>query len=182
MATRRSRKVEQGTLGASRSVEDVWISLLEMFASVDDVMTEAGAFDPEHIHKSLGRIYRQWLNSREILDPEFDRARYRHAMKSRKKTASQTPLGRALPVSTQQSSSTARMLTSGKKPKLNAKPEKKSAKRSAKGAQSVSRASGGRSIARNSSESGAGSPSGSATGSESGSSKRATRRSPKGKG
>lgn len=181
MATKKHRNVEQGTLSSSRSVEDVWISLLEMFATVDDVMTEAGAFDPDHIHKSLGRIYRQWLNSRETLDPEFDRARYRHNMKNRKKAPQRTPLGREQPASTQPRSSTARMLTSGKKQKPSAKPEKSSARRSAKAAKSGKRASGGRSTERNPSESGAGSRSGSATDSESGSGERASRRSQKGK-
>lgn len=181
MAARKSRNVEQGTLSSSRSVEDVWISLLEMFASVDDVMTEAGAFDPEHIHKSLGRIYRQWLNSRETLDPEFDRARYRHQMKNRKKSSQRTPLGREQPASTQRTSSTARMLTSGKKPKPNAKHEKPSAKTSARDAKSGKRVSGGRSTEKNHSGSGAGSRSERGKGSESGSSTKASRRSQKGK-
>lgn len=56
--------------------------LTGLFAVVDDVFEEPDAFAPNRIHASLGRIYREWLDAREALDPDFDRARYRQAMKT----------------------------------------------------------------------------------------------------
>jgi hypothetical protein len=52
------------------------IPLLEMFAACDDVFTTEDSFAPEHIHKSLGRIYRQWKKTRAELDPDFNPASY----------------------------------------------------------------------------------------------------------
>lgn len=72
---------------ALRKVEPVMLPLLDLFSVVDDVMDEPNAFAPETIHKSLGRIYRVWLDTREALDPDFDRAKYRHDMKKRAKSS-----------------------------------------------------------------------------------------------
>lgn len=52
------------------------IALLELFSVLNDVFTTEGAFEPEYIHKSLGRCYRQWKDTRSALDPEFDPKRY----------------------------------------------------------------------------------------------------------
>jgi hypothetical protein len=41
------------------------------------VFTEDGAFDPAHVEKSLGRIYRQWKKTRKRFDPDFDPAAVR---------------------------------------------------------------------------------------------------------
>lgn len=162
-------------------VEAVWIALLECFAAVDDVMTEHDAFAPGTIHKSLGRIYRQWLDSREVLDPDFDREKYRHDMKQRTKArTARSPLGRELPASTSRTSSTDRTSISEKSRKPSAPSEKPSAKASASTtARSAKSASTGASNTKSRSASGAASRSGSGKGSGSGSSKRATARSQK---
>lgn len=70
-------------LRAMEAVKPVLVPLCELFSEVDEVFADEGAFDPAHIHKSLGRIYRSWLNTREALDPDFDRERYRNRMKKR---------------------------------------------------------------------------------------------------
>lgn len=165
---------------ALQRMSPVMRPLLEMFAVVDDVMTEHDAFAPGQIHKSLGRIYRGWLDSREALDPEFDRERYRHEMKGRKK-APTTPLGRELRASGSLRSSTDPRQTSEKSPKKSGKNGKRSAKRSVEGAPSADRASSGHSKKKSRSASGEASHSESVSGSGSGSKKRATPRSPKAK-
>lgn len=63
-------------LKALKRVRHEMIPLLELFAAVDDVFTEADAFQSEHIHQSLGRIHRQWKETRAALDPDFDPENY----------------------------------------------------------------------------------------------------------
>lgn len=63
--------------------EEVIIPLLSMFAMVDDVFTEQDAFDEVKRKIGYGRIYREWLEVREKLDPEFDKAEYRRIVKMR---------------------------------------------------------------------------------------------------
>lgn len=123
--------------------EHVAMPFLELFADTNDVFEEHDAFAPDKIHKSLGRLYRSWLNAREALDPNFDRQKYRHEMKSRKTAKKTTPLGRSLPVEDQPRSSTGSISTSGKNRKPNASNAKQGAKRSVKGARSGSSAFGG---------------------------------------
>lgn len=91
LASQRSKRlaIKNSRTQLPRDVIDGIRPFVELFSVVDSVMDEPGAFDPDSIHKSLGRIYRQWLDTREEIDPNFDRARYRHEMKSRQKT----PLG-----------------------------------------------------------------------------------------
>lgn len=175
VATR--HEVDRKTLRAYRRVEPVMRPLLELFATVDDVMSEADAFEPGNIHKSLGRIYREWLETREALDPEFDRARYRHEMKSRPK---KSPLGR--PVKGSSTSSTGRTSTSDKSRKKTGRTEKPSAGRSATTARSSGSASGSRSTTGKRGAYGEGSPRRSGSVSESGSTGRTTRGSRKAKG
>lgn len=70
---------------ALRAARLVWSELgplLELFATVDEVFNEPGAFDDQNIHKSLGRCYREWLKCRSSLDPDFNPNRYRQEMKS----------------------------------------------------------------------------------------------------
>jgi hypothetical protein len=163
---------------ALQRMRPVMSPLLELFAAVDDVMTEHDAFAPEAIHKSLGRIYRSWLDTREALDPEFDRDRYRHDMKGRKKTPT-TPLGRELRASGSLRFSTDPKPISGESRKKSGKNGKRSAKRSAGAASSDSPASSGHSKKKSRSVSGEESHKESVSGSGSGSKKRDTPRSPK---
>lgn len=72
------------------AIQPVLIPLLELFAVADEVFADEGAFAPEHLYKSLGRIYREWLDCREALDPDFNRAAYRNRMKK----SQRTPLGK----------------------------------------------------------------------------------------
>lgn len=164
------------TLRAFQRTEHVMLPLLDLFATVDDVMTEAGAFEPEHIHKSLGRVYRSWLDTREALDPEFDRDRFRHDMKGRPRSTL-TPLGRKRPVQEARKSSTETTQISEKSRRESAKNEKRSAKKSVQGARSGTPASGGRLPKKRSSESGVGSPTKREGASLGGSRKKGTRRS-----
>lgn len=53
------------------------LALYEMFATVDDVFSEEGAFDAKDIYKSLGRIYREWKKCRQALDQSFEPRRYK---------------------------------------------------------------------------------------------------------
>ncbi len=161
-----------------RAVEYAIIPLLELFADVNDVMEEHDAFAPGAIHKSLGRIYRSWLDTREALDTNFDRARYRHDMKARKKKPT-TPLGRELPASGALTFSMDPKLISVKNQSATGKSGKPSAKSSAKAAPSDAPVSSGRSKKKKSSGSGAGSHSESGSASSSGSKKKSTERSPK---
>lgn len=175
-------KFGKKTLRAYRIVKPTLDPLLGLFSVVDDVLTEHDAFDEQNIHKSLGRIYREWLDTREALDPSFDRARYRHDMKSHQAAkVRRSPLGRELPASGSRKSSTGSTSTSEKSRKKSARPEKPEQRKSAKGAQSSSPASGGRSTTGRSSEYGAASRSVKGKGSGSGSKTRATPRSPKSK-
>lgn len=163
---------------AFKQVEPVMRPLLELFAVVDDVMTEHDAFEPGQIHKSLGRVYREWRdNTRPALDSEFDRERYRHDMKSRKKKG--TPLGRERPATAARISSTDQKRISGKSLKSSDESESGSAKRSVKDARSESRASSGHSKKKKRSASGAASHSASESDSAPGSKNRATARSQK---
>jgi hypothetical protein len=130
---RRARK-------AFKAVEPVLVPLLELFADVDEVFAEQGAFDPGNIHKSLGRIYRSWLDTRESLDSGFDREKYRQEMKRPSSRMGLT----VPPASGSPKRSTARTSTSDKNPKKTAKREKPSAKKSATGARSGGSASRGR--------------------------------------
>jgi hypothetical protein len=52
--------------------------LLELFGTVDDVFTEADAFDPAQMRAGFGRIYRSWKKARAGIDPDWDAARWRH--------------------------------------------------------------------------------------------------------
>lgn len=61
------------------------VALAELFAVVDDVMTEEDAFSAQHIKKSMGRINRQWKLTRAQLDPDFDPKRYPKRPRKRKK-------------------------------------------------------------------------------------------------
>lgn len=166
---------------AFKQVEPVMRPLLELFASVDDVMSEHNAFSESSIHKSLGRIYRQWMDTREALDPGFDRERYRHEMKAGKKKG-KSPLGRKPLAEVSPSSSTDRRSISEKSQKKSARSENASASRSAKAAPSDDLASGGRSTKKNRSGYGVASRSAKGKGSVSGSKQRDTTRSPKVKG
>lgn len=164
---------------AFRQVEPVLRPLLELFAVVDDVMSEPDAFEADKIKKSLGRVYREWRdNTRPALDPEFDRQQYRHDMKKRKKKGS-TPLGRERLAAGSLPSSTDRKQTSGKSRSKSAENESTSVSPSAKRARSDDRASGGRSTKKSRSESGAGSHSESGKGSGSGLKSKASARSRK---
>ncbi len=180
---RKKKKVDTvspKTLKAYKQVRPVMVPLLELFAAVDDVMDEPDAFAPESIHKSLGRIYRQWMDTREALDPKFDRARYRHDMKAAaKERVKRTPLGRKQLARAQEMFSTGSTSTSEKNRKKNAKPESKSAKTSARDARSDSRVSGGLSRTKRTTESGAASRTAKGKGSGSGSTDRGTPRSRK---
>lgn len=183
MAKKRNKKVKKAQKSNPRKepdLEAVWIALLECFAAVDDVLTEHDAFAPETIHKSLGRIYRQWLDSREALDPDFDRQKYRHDMKAKtKERTARSPLGRELPASGSQTSSTGRTSISEKSTRRSAAQEKLRVKTSASRARSDRSASTGRSNTKNPSASGAASRSAKGKGSGSGLNARATPRSRK---
>lgn len=52
------------------------LALYELLSVCDDVFTTEGAFEAEHINKSLGRCYRAWKKCRGELDPSFDPKRY----------------------------------------------------------------------------------------------------------
>lgn len=171
--------VDPRALSDYRKVEAVLSPLLDLFATVDDVLGEYDAFDPNQINKSLGRIYREWLNTRESLDPSFDRARYRHDMKAHQATKRQrSPLGRKLPVSASQNSSSGHTSISEKNRKESAAFASRSLRASAKRVRSAGRVFGGQYPQVRSSGYGEGSPSVSGRDSESGSAKRGTRRSP----
>lgn len=58
--------------------------LLELFAVVDDVMTEDDAFDTAKLKAGFGRIYRGWKSSRQQIDEGFN-AHQRGRVKSKKK-------------------------------------------------------------------------------------------------
>lgn len=135
-ADTKSRKRAGRGRDARRTLEDldpVLVPLLELFADVDEVFAEAGAFEPQNIHKGLGRIYRSWLSTREKIDPDFDPEKYRERMKKKppRRTGLTVP-----PVSESRKRSTDRQPTSEKSRKRNAKPEKSSAKKSARRARS----------------------------------------------
>lgn len=134
------------TIRQNTLYENVWIPLLELFATSDDVFSEPDAFAPKQIHHSLGRLYRSWLDTREALDPDFDRERYRFDMKkSASPKKGTTPLGRKRPAKERRTSSTGRTLTSAKNPSVNAASGKSAARKSAKGVRSDRNASGGQS-------------------------------------
>lgn len=63
----------------------VALPLLELFSTVDDVFTTEGAFDQQNIHKSLGRIYREWKDCRSALDPKFNPDDYPKKPRTKKK-------------------------------------------------------------------------------------------------
>lgn len=116
-------------------IEPALVPLCEMFAVVDDVFTEEGAFQQEHIRKSLGRIHRQWKRTRSALDPDFNPESYpkrprtvRKGLRVGGKTGRSTnsPSAKERPTS-----STGKKSTSGKKRKPSGKSGKRSAKRSA---------------------------------------------------
>lgn len=138
-----SKRVGMGneTARAAKAVESVLVPLTELFGDVDEVFREEGAFDKQNIHKSLGRIYRSWLQTREALDPDFDREKYRQKMKKRRpqRTGLTAPL-----VSDSPTRSMGRTQISEKSQKQTAKQEKRSAKKSVKGARSSGNASHGR--------------------------------------
>lgn len=173
---RKRAKVRLSQAGVPEHLIGVMIPLLELFAAVDDVMDEHDAFSSGNIHKSLGRIYRSWLDTREALDPDFDREMYRHEMKA-KKSPPRTPLGQ--PVSESRRSSTGRTSISGKSRRTNAELGKPSAKRSAKGARSDAPASTGPSPKRKGGAYGEASRSGKGKGSGSGSKAKGTGKSRK---
>lgn len=50
--------------------------LLELFAVVDDVMTETDAFDPAKMKAGFGRIYRGWKSSRQQIDEGFNASQW----------------------------------------------------------------------------------------------------------
>lgn len=52
----------------------VYRALCGLFAVADDVFSEPDAF--EKAKTSLGRCYREWQLTREVLDPGFDRKKY----------------------------------------------------------------------------------------------------------
>lgn len=131
-------EVRAKSLKAYKRVQPVMEPLLDLFAVSDDVFTEPEAFSPANIHKSLGRIYRSWLNARTQLDPEFDPARYRQLQKQ---TSTGTSKARA---SASRTPSTGRKSILGKSQKPSASKGKPSAKPSARAAKSGSRASNGR--------------------------------------
>jgi hypothetical protein len=125
---------------AIKVCEPVLLPLLDLFADVDEVFADEGAFDGAHLHKSLGRIYRSWLNTREALDPDFDRERYRNRMKKRPvRTGLTVP-----PVSGSRKRSTAPASISEKNRKKTVKPEKSSASPSVRRVRSDGSASRGR--------------------------------------
>lgn len=135
---------KNATIRQNTLYENVWIPLLELFATSDDVFSEPDAFAPKQIHHSLGRLYRSWLDTREALDPEFDRERYRHDMKkSVSPKKDRTPLGRKRPAKGQRTSSTGRTLTSEKNPSKSAASGKSAAKKSASRVRYERNASGG---------------------------------------
>lgn len=72
-------------LKALKRVQGEMVPLLELFAACDDVFTEADAFDQEHIRQSLGRVHRQWKQTRAALDPEFDPKDYPKRPRSKKR-------------------------------------------------------------------------------------------------
>lgn len=146
--TKKRRKLDSATtIPNSRNFyEDVLIPLLELFATADDVFEEANAFDPSQIHHSLGRLYRTWLDTREHLDPEFNRDRYRHEMKKKvSPKKGRTPLGRKQRAKDQRPSSTGHISTSAKNQRRNGNFASTRPSRSASSARSGSSASGGQS-------------------------------------
>lgn len=175
-----SKRKKSGTLPskkvlkAYKQVEPVMRPLVELFAVVDDVMTEHDAFDDKQIKKSLGRIYREWRdNTRPALDSEFDRERYRHEMKGHRKKKG-TPLGKERLASGSLTRSTDQKQTSDKSQSESARGESASAKRSAKDVRSDAPVSSGRSKKKNRSVSGEASRSGRGKDSASGSKKKGT--------
>lgn len=75
---KRKRKAEKvRKLPHAQHLSVIQIHLLELFATVDDVFSEEGAFSPEKKNTSLGRIYREWKRVRSRIDPEFDPKKYR---------------------------------------------------------------------------------------------------------
>lgn len=162
------------------SARPVLVPLLELFATCDEVFDEQGAFDPNAIHKSLGRVYRVWLTTRSALDPSFDSQKYRQEMKG--SAAKRTPLGREQPAKARRTSSTDPKSTSAKNRNRTGSSEKPSASKSVRRAQSETRVSGGQSSTKKSTEFGAGSRSGKGTVSKSGSVGKATARRQKARG
>lgn len=126
-------------LKALKRVRHEMIPLLELFAAVDDVFTEADAFQSDHIHQSLGRIHRQWKETRTALDPDFDPENYPKRPRLRKRGVVRK--GLALEALT---SSMATTSISEKSRKKSGSKEKRSASRSARTARSSGRASDGR--------------------------------------
>lgn len=121
-------------------VQEAQLSLLELFSVCDDVFTEPEALSDSNVYKTGGRLYRAWLDTREQLDPEFNREKYRQEQK-----AMLTPKGHRKRLAGASSTpSTARTQTSAKSRKKTAEPAKRTAKKSAKGARSAGRASTGR--------------------------------------
>lgn len=125
-------------------LESVLRPLLELFSVSDDVFTEHDAFAPSQIHHSLGRLYRSWLDTRETLDPEFNREKYRHEMKSFQKKGT-TPLGRKQRAKGQRTSSTERISTSEKSQRRTASSASGKRSKSARPVRSNSSACGGQS-------------------------------------
>lgn len=137
------------------AIEPALIPLTELFADVDEVFAEDGAFAPENIHKSLGRIYRAWLRSRTALDPDFDPERYRLDQKAKMRSRRPIRVGLSVqPVADLSTPSTDQQSISGKSRKQTAKQEKSSVKKSAKGVRSAGTVSAGRSKKRSRSGSG----------------------------
>ena len=134
---------------ALQTCAHLFVPLWEMFAEEDAVFTTEGAFDHEHIRKSLGRLHRQWKRTRAALDPEFDPANYERRPRLVVKHLS----SRHASDSTQ-SSSTGRTPTSGRSRRTTERSERMKPERSAKDARSKSGASGVRSRGRRRTESG----------------------------
>jgi hypothetical protein len=66
-----------------RARKELLLPLLDLFSTVDDVFTEDNAFEDTFRKLGYGRIYRAWLDTREVLDPDFDKNTYRNNMKLR---------------------------------------------------------------------------------------------------
>lgn len=82
-----SKKKTRGSTSSKMLNEpqsDVMIALLEMFSVVDDVLTEEDAFDANKLQAGMGRIYRQWMRTRTVLDPNFDKTKYQHGTRSKR--------------------------------------------------------------------------------------------------
>lgn len=78
--TRRANLARQRR--ALKDTQEFWQPLLELFSVADDVFTEEEALNTQYAHQTLGRLFRQWKETRSSLDPDFDPGNYEKRARS----------------------------------------------------------------------------------------------------